>query len=64
MTEPMEQPTEQLVWRCEQWFGGSLREQNVFLNEDQARSYAKKLSGALPGMVFKIEPLPIQHVWN
>lgn len=53
-----------MVWKCEQWFGGMMREQNVFLSEDQARSYANKLSGALPGMVFKIEPMPIQHVWN
>ena len=64
MTQPMEQSADQLVWKCEQWFGGTLREQNVFLSEDQARDYAKQLSGALPGMVFKIEPMPIQHVWN
>ncbi|GAC1421725.1 MAG: hypothetical protein NVSMB62_16930 [Acidobacteriaceae bacterium] len=60
----MTQPVEQMVWKCEQWFGGSMREQNVFLSEQQAREFARKISGVDPGMVLKIEPMPIQHVWN
>ena len=55
---------EQTVWKCEQWFGGSIREQNVFLSEEQAREYVKKLSGVSPDLVFTIEPMPIRHVWN
>jgi hypothetical protein len=56
--------TNQTVWKCEQWFGGSIKEQNVFLSEQQAREYARKLSGMSPDLVFKIEAMPIQHVWN
>ena len=25
--------TQQLVWKCEQWFGGKIQEQNVFPSE-------------------------------
>jgi hypothetical protein len=56
--------TQQLVWKCEQWFGGVVKEQNVFPSEQQAREFARKLAGMSPDLVFKIEPMPIQHVWN
>ena len=56
--------TEQMVWKCEQWLGGKVKEQAVFLKEEQAREYARKLGGMSPDLVFKIEPMPIQHVWN
>lgn len=56
--------TQQMVWRCEQWFGGEVRQQNVFQSEEQAREFARKLRGMSPDLVFKIEPMPIQHVWN
>ena len=56
--------TEQMVWKCEQWFGGTMKEQNVFLSEQQAREYARTLSGVSPDLVFRIEPMPIEHVWN
>jgi hypothetical protein len=56
--------TQQMVWRCEQWLGGRVKEQNVFMSEEQAREFARKLAGMSPDMVFKIEPMPIQHVWN
>ena len=44
----MTQPVEQMVWKCEQWFGGTMREQNVFLSEEQARAFARRISGADP----------------
>ena len=56
--------TQQMVWKCEQWLGGRVEEQSVFLSEEQAREYARKLAGMSPDLVFKIEPMPIQHVWN
>jgi len=56
--------TTHMVWKCEQWFGGQMQEQNVFFSEEQARSFAKKLSGVAPDLTLKIEPMPIQHVWN
>ena len=56
--------TQQMVWKCEQWFGGVVKEQNVFLSEEQAREFARKVAGMSPDLVFKIEPMPIQHVWN
>jgi hypothetical protein len=56
--------TQQMVWKCEQWIGGKIQEQNVFLSEAQAREFARKVSGAAPDLVLKIEPMPIQHVWN
>jgi hypothetical protein len=56
--------TQQLVWKCEQWFGGKIQEQNVFPSEAQAREFARKLNGAAPDLVLRIEPMPIQHVWN
>lgn len=56
--------TQQMVWKCEQWIGGRVKEQNVFFTEQQAREYARKLAGVSPDLLFKIEPMPIQHVWN
>ena len=56
--------TDQMVWKCEQWFWGKIKEQNVFLSEQQAREFARRLAGMSPDLVFKIEPMPIQHVWN
>lgn len=56
--------TQQMVWKCEQWLGGKVKEQTVFLKEEQARDFARKLAGMSPDLVFKIEPMPIQHVWN
>jgi hypothetical protein len=56
--------TTHIVWKCEQWFGGQMQEQNVFFSEEQARSFARELSGVAPDLVLKIEAMPIQHVWN
>jgi hypothetical protein len=56
--------TTDMVWRCEQWFGGELHEHNVFRNEEDARDFARRIAEAAPGMVLKIEAMPIQHVWN
>jgi hypothetical protein len=55
---------QQMVWKCEQWLGGRVKEQNVFLNEETAREYVRRLGDVSPDLVFKIEPMPIQHVWN
>jgi hypothetical protein len=56
--------TNHIVWKCEQWFGGHMQEQNVFFSEKQAREFARELSGVAPDLVLKIEAMPIQHVWN
>lgn len=56
--------TETMVWKCEQWFAGQMQEQKVFMSEAQAREFARKLHGVAPDLVLKIEPMPIQHVWN
>ena len=56
--------TEMTVWRCEQWVGGSIKEQNLFRSEEAAREFARALAGVSPDLVFKIEPMPIEHVWN
>jgi len=53
-----------MVWKCEQWFGGKMQAQQVFESEGQARAFARKLSGVAPDLVLKIEPMPIQQVWN
>ena len=53
-----------LVWKCEQWFGGKIQQQNVFQDEAQAREFARWMANVSPDLVFKIEPMPIQHVWN
>ena len=53
-----------VVWKCEQWFGGKLLEEKVFFSEEQARAFAKKLTGVAPDLVLKIEPMPVEHVWN
>ena len=56
--------TGEIVWKCEQWFGGHLQERKVFRSEEDAREFARKLSGVAPDLVLKIEAMPIQHVWN
>jgi hypothetical protein len=56
--------TDTMVWKCEQWFAGQMQEQQVFMSEVQAREYARKLGGIAPDLVLKVEPMPIQHVWN
>ncbi len=56
--------TDTMIWKCEQWFGGQMQEQKMFLSEVQAREFARKLSGVAPDLTFRIEAMPIQHVWN
>ncbi|MGP8260800.1 MAG: hypothetical protein ACLQM6_12710 [Acidobacteriaceae bacterium] len=56
--------TELTVWKCEQWVGGSIKEQNLFRSEEAAREFARTMAGISPDMIFKIEPTPIQMVWN
>jgi hypothetical protein len=56
--------TDQMVWKCEQWVGGRIKEQNLFHTEEQAREYIRKVAGISPDLSFKIEPMPIQLVWN
>ncbi|MDR3745977.1 MAG: hypothetical protein P4K80_07610 [Acidobacteriaceae bacterium] len=56
--------TELTVWRCEQWFAGEVKELKLFRSEEQARSFARKLAGISPDLVLKIEPMPVQNVWN
>ena len=56
--------TDSTVWRCEQWVGGSIKEQNLFRSEEAAREFARALAGVSPDLVLKIEPMPIQMVWN
>ena len=52
------------IWKCEQWFAGQMQEQKIFQSEEQARDFARHLMGVAPDLVLKIEPMPIQHVWN
>ncbi len=54
----------EMIWRCEQWFGGVMQAQQDFPSEDQAREFARRMSGVAPELVLKIEPMPIQQVWN
>ncbi|CAN5621138.1 hypothetical protein BH10ACI4_BH10ACI4_24220 [soil metagenome] len=56
--------TTEMVWKCEQWFGGQMQEKKVFRSEEDARDFAKRLMDAAPDLLFKIEAMPIQHVWN
>ncbi|MDE3105909.1 MAG: hypothetical protein KGK08_12110 [Acidobacteriota bacterium] len=56
--------TDTTVWKCEQWFGGKLQEQNLFRSEAQARAFARHLYDAAPELTLRIEPMPIEHVWN
>ena len=56
--------TQQMVWKCEQWLGGKVKGQSVFHSEEQAREYVRRLAGVSPDLVIKIQPMPIQHVWN
>jgi len=55
---------EMTVWKCEQWIGGSIKEQNLFRSEQAAREFVRALEGISPDLIFKIEPMPIEHVWN
>ena len=52
------------IWKCEQWVGGSIKEQNLFRSEEAAREFARALEGVSPDLIFKIEPMPLHHVWN
>jgi hypothetical protein len=62
MTEQM--ITEETVWQCEQWLGGQVKQKTVFRSEESARDFVRRLSGVSPDLMFKVEPMPIQHVWN
>ena len=46
--------TDMTVWKCEQWFAGQMQEQKMFFSEEQARAFAKKLSGVAPDLVLKV----------
>jgi hypothetical protein len=53
-----------ILWKCEQYLAGQLKEKNIFESEDQARAFARKLHEISPDMMLRIEPMPIQNVWN
>ncbi len=52
------------IWKCEQYVGGVLHEKTVFESEEQAKAFARKLYSVRPDAILRIEPMPIQHVWN
>jgi len=56
--------TDSMVWKCEQWVGGSIKEQNLFRSEEAAREFARALAGVSPDLMLKIEPMPLQMLWN
>ena len=39
-------------------------EQKMFQSEQQARDFVRKLSAHAPNIVCRIEPMPLEHVWN
>ncbi len=53
-----------VIWKCEQYVAGKLHEKTIFESEAQAREFAQKLYGVRPDTILRIEPMPIQHVWN
>ncbi len=52
------------LWKCEQYIAGKLYEKTIFTDEEQAREFARKLYNVRPDTILRIEPMPIQHVWN
>jgi hypothetical protein len=53
-----------VIWKCEQYIAGKLHEKTIFESEQQARDFARKLYDVRPDTILRIEPMPIQHVWN
>lgn len=53
-----------ILWKCEQFLAGQLKDRNIFESEEQAIAFAKKLQNVAPDFVTRIEPMPIQNVWN
>ncbi len=53
-----------VIWKCEQYIGGKLHEKTIFESEQQARDFARKLYDVRPDTILRIEPMPIQHIWN
>jgi hypothetical protein len=53
-----------MIWKCEQFVGGKMHQQNMFETEDQAREFVRKFSEVAPDVIFRIEPMPLEHVWN
>ncbi|MEZ2348339.1 hypothetical protein [Terriglobus sp. RCC_193] len=53
-----------VIWKCEQYVAGKLHEKTIFESEQQAREFARKLYDVRPDTILRIEPMPIQHVWN
>ena len=60
----MNTATNATIWKCEQYIAGRLHEQTVFDSEQQAREFARKLYGVRPDTILRIEPIPLQHIWN
>ncbi len=56
--------TDAVIWQCEQYVAGKLHEKTIFNSEAQAREFARKLYGARPDTILRIEPMPLQHIWN
>ncbi len=53
-----------VVWKCEQFVAGRLQEKSIFETEEQAKEFVRKVQGVAPDVMMRIEPMPIQHVWN
>ncbi len=60
----MNMMTSTTIWKCEQYIAGKLHEETIFDSEQQAREFARKLYDVRPDTILRIEPIPLQHVWN
>ncbi len=56
--------TSAVIWKCEQYVAGKLHEKTMFGSEVEAREFARKLYGAKPDTILRIEPMALQHIWN
>lgn len=63
-TGAVEGAMQTILWKCEQYLAGQLKDRNIFESEEQAKAFAKKLQNVAPDLMTRIEPMPIQNVWN
>jgi hypothetical protein len=52
------------VWKCEEWRAGKMYERKLFDTREDAEMFVRKLSQVAPDLMFTIDPVDAQALWN
>ena len=52
------------VWQCEQLRAGQVYSKVLFPSRDEAETFMRQLRQVQPDVMLRLEPVPVNAVWN